>query len=256
MKIQGINSPVVLANQIPLLEYLDQVMSSFFPLPSHSVVAITSKVVSLCEGAVVPIDPDNPAQKDQLIQQECERFIPRELNPYHVCLTIKSKKLIATAGIDESNADGVFVLWPKDPQSTANKIRAHLREKASGPIGVILTDSATSLLQWGTRGISLAHSGFQEINSYIGNPDLFGRSMKITKSNVSAGLAAAAVVVMGEGTEQTPLALLTDLPFVQFTDRDPTEQELQSVQIKPEDDLYAQLLVNAPWQVGQSKTRL
>ena len=32
-----------------------------------------------------------------------------------------------------------------------------------------------------------------------------GRPFKMSQANVAAGLAAAAVVVMGEGSEQTPL---------------------------------------------------
>ena len=34
---------------------------------------------------------------------------------YHMTLTIKQGMLIPTAGIDESNGDGYYILWPRDP---------------------------------------------------------------------------------------------------------------------------------------------
>ena len=50
--------------------------------------------------------------------------------------------------------------------------------------------------------------------------------MQMTKSNVVDALAESAVAVMGEGSEQTPLAIIRDVPFVQFQDRNPTNKEL------------------------------
>ena len=39
---------------------------------------------------------------------------------------------------------------------------------------------------------------------------------KVTKVDVVNALASAAVLVMGEGAEQTPLAVISDVPFVEF----------------------------------------
>jgi len=47
--------------------------------------------------------------------------------------------------------------------------------------------------------------------------------------NVADALAAAAVLLMGEGKEQTPLAVLTDLPFVTFQDHNPSPAELAAL---------------------------
>jgi F420-0:gamma-glutamyl ligase len=64
-------------------------------------------------------------------------------------------------------------------------------------------------------------------------------------------LASAAVVVMGEGTEQTPIALIEDVPFVRFQDNDPSADELKSFFLSHmEDDLFEPFLKNAPWQPG------
>jgi F420-0:gamma-glutamyl ligase len=70
----------------------------------------------------------------------------------------------------------------------------------------------------------------------------------MTKVNVADALAGAAVLVMGESNEQTPLAVITDIPFVQFQSRNPTNIELNSLHIAIEDDVYAPLLTSVHWK--------
>src|SRR6266508_2193439 len=69
-----------------------------------------------------------------------------------------------------------------------------------------ITDSKTAPLRVGVTGVTLAYSGFQALNDYVGTKDLFGRAWRMIKVNVVDALATAAVLVMGEGSEQTPLA--------------------------------------------------
>src|SRR5260221_316103 len=96
-------------------------------LPSiaeNSVIVVTTKIVAICEGR---IEPMQSISKDELVKHEAEYFLPKEDNQYNVYVTIKKNLLLATAGIDESNADNNYILWPKDPQKTANIIREHLK---------------------------------------------------------------------------------------------------------------------------------
>lgn len=117
-------------------------------------------------------------------------------------------------------------------------------------IGVVITDSKTTLLRWGTSGVCLAHSGFAALNSYIGAPDIFGHELKVTKANIADAVATAAVLVMGEGSEQTPLATVEDVPFVHFLRRNPTKREIDELTISLDDDLYAPLLKSVKWLKG------
>jgi F420-0:gamma-glutamyl ligase len=55
---------------------------------------------------------------------------------------------------------------------------------------------------------------------------------------------------MGEGNEQTPLAVIEDVPFVKFQARNPLKKELESFHIDMEDDLYAPLLKGVKWRKG------
>jgi F420-0:gamma-glutamyl ligase len=134
--------------------------------------------------------------------------------------TITKNSLMLSAGIDESNSDGNFVLWPKNPLQTAKSIHYLITQKLNiRDFGVIIADSTSKPFRLGTTGLSLAHWGFKELNNYIGNNDLFGRTITVSKANVAEGIASAGVLVMGEGSEQTPLALATQLDFVKFNNK-------------------------------------
>ena len=186
-----------------------------------------------------------------MIKKEAEYFISPEKHKYNITLTIKRGFLVPTAGIDESNGNGYYILWPKDPQKTANEIQKYLKEKFKlKKVGIIITDSRTMPLRWGTIGFALAHSGFRALNNYIGKPDIFGKLLRVTKANVIDGLASAVVVAIGEGNEQTPMAVIEEIPFVKFQNRNPTRQELKELSIPIEDDLYAPLLKSAKWIKG------
>lgn len=227
-----------------LLKILHDALPS---LPDHAVVAITSKIVAICEGSLVPIEA---GVKAALIYEQAERYLPPH-GRYGVSITTKHRMLIANAGIDESNSQCNYVLWPADPQATTNSVRAYLRGRfGHDNLGVLVVDSKTTPLRWGVTGTALAHSGFAALNDYVGELDIFGRPFVFEKANIADGLAATAAVVMGEGAEQTPIAIIEDLPFVSFQSRDPTTKELADLTIALEDDLYSQLLTSVEWIRG------
>lgn len=245
MILNAIQTLKITTGSIDLLALIDQTVIS---LAEGSVLAITSKVVSLCEGSTVPI---GSIDKDELVHQESDRYLPPEYSAYSHHFTLKDNVIIAQAGIDESNGDGQYVLWPKDSQATANAVSAHLKQRHGvRDVGVIIVDSASLPLRRGASGVMLAHSGFKALNDYVGKPDLFGHPFKVSVADVAGGLAAAAVLQMGEGSEQTPIVVISDVPFVAFQNRDPSPAELAEVHITLEDDLFAPFLANAPWKLG------
>jgi putative folate metabolism gamma-glutamate ligase len=221
-------------------------------LEEESIVVVTSKIVALCEEAVVKIQEDwTKEDKQKIVEQESEYFIDPHSSKYHFMLTIRNQIIAVNAGIDESNADGYFVLWPKNLQESANQIWRWLREKYQlQKVGVILSDSRTFPLKWGVIGTSLAHCGFLALKDMRGRPDLFGRPMKMTQINVAEALAVAAVYEMGETNESTPLAVIHDARDVTFQEREPSEQELHGLTIEMQDDVYAPILQKAQWKKG------
>lgn len=228
---------------------LEDVLAQAIPeLPDKSVVAITSKIVALCERRTVPI---GSIEKDALIVQESQYYLPRG-GRYKVSFAITHNMMVPTAGIDESNGDGNYVLWPEDPQASANAARAFLCQHFGVEnIGVILTDSYVRPLRWGVSTTTIAASGLEPVKSLIGEDDLFGRKLVFTQESIQDGLAAAAAFVMGEGNQQTPIAVITDIPSVSFTRRDPTAAELQAMIIDRADDIYAPFLTAVDWQKGK-----
>lgn len=243
MKIQAIQTHPITTAEHDLFALLATYLER---MEERSVLAITSKIVSICQGRVLPM---TGVDRQHLIEQEADHFLPPSASRYQVTLTLKDNILIPNAGIDESNANGYYVLWPQEPQRVVNAVRTWLcTHFGLHQVGVILTDSTPVPLRWGVTGVAIAHSGFLALNDYVGRADLFGRPLRMTKANVANALAAAAVLVMGEGAEGTPLAVICDAPFIQFQDADPTVAELQRLHIDLADDLYAPLLTGVKWQ--------
>lgn len=245
MFVTGIKTKRISSGSVSLLALLDEAIPE---LNEGSVVAITSKIVSLCQGNTVSF---GSIPKDELLAREADLYLPKAFSKYGYHFSIKNHTIISMAGIDESNGGEHYVLWPKDAQSTANQVREYLKRRFGlTDVGILITDSACRPLRRGASGIMLAHSGFAALNNYIGQPDLFGRPFSVSQADIAGGLAASAVLQMGEGSEQTPIAILTDLPSVRFQDRNPTPEELREIHVSLEDDLFAPFLTSADWQRG------
>jgi len=244
MIVTPIKTDKILPGRLTIFEILDKAITE---LKEGSVVAVTSKVVSICEGRVVPI---GSVDKEKLIRQEADYYLAPTLGKYGISFSITKNTLIPMAGIDESNGNGNYILWPADPQKTVNEVRQYLVKRFGlKKVGVVITDSSAMPLRYGTVGIVVSHSGFLAANDYRGQQDLFGRPFKVSISSIAGSLATTAVLLMGEGTEQTPIVIMEDLPFVQFQDQNPTKTELENFYIAiAKDDLFAPFLNSVPWQ--------
>lgn len=217
-------------------------------LREKTVIVITSKIVSISQGRCIPLD--EVQDKDELIKKEAEFYLPREKVPKGwVMLTMKHNIMIPTAGIDESNANGYYILWPEKPFETAQKMYAFIKKEFKlKKFGVIISDSHTVPLRWGTMGIALAYWGFWPLKDYRGKKDIFGRTLKITQSNIADALATGAVMIMGEGKEQTPLAVIDDIDFVKFGNFNFLKKN--PLEITRKLDIYGPLLNAVEWKTG------
>jgi F420-0:gamma-glutamyl ligase len=249
MIVNAVKTRRVEINSGNIFELLDD---SIKQLSEGSIVAVTSKVVAICEGRTIPIEE---VDKKELVINESDYYLPASLSKFDFSFTILHNTLIPLSGIDESNGDGHYILWPADPQKSANDIRTHLRKKHNlKQIGVIITDSTARPLHYGTEGVAISYSGLSPLNNYLGQKDLFGREFKVSIANILDGLASAAVLVMGEGTEQTPMAVISYVPFVKFQDHNPTIAELKKFYLEHmEDDLFAPFLQKMDWKKGKRK---
>lgn len=211
-------------------------------LPEKSVVVITSKIVALAEKRTAIIEDEKTREK--LIRSESEFA----MHTKYTWLTIKDGMVMSSAGIDESNANGKIILLPKDSFKVASTLRKQLQKKYKVKhLGVLITDSRLMPLRSGVTGVALGYAGFKGIKSYIGTPDIFGRNFHFSRTDIADSLATAAVLVMGEGREQHPLATIKQSP-IEFCER----TNRQELLVDPREDMYMPLFSKMPKQKGNA----
>lgn len=236
MNITPLKTEIVRPKECTLWSFLDRNLLTF---PEHSILAISAKIISLCGGRIADLSQD----KETLIKQEADYFLPKKFRRFGASGTIIHHAFIGAAGIDKSNAGGSYVLLPKNPQRNANALFQYLKQRFGvEEIGVLITDSHSTPMRRGASGIALAYCGFKGLRDYRGTPDVFDRKLVMEQANIPDALAAAAVLVMGEGNEQTPLALIEQVPHIVWNDRVPTSRELGQFFVNLEDDIFSPLI--------------
>lgn len=195
----------------------------------ESIIAISSKVVALAEGRTAPV-----TQKEALIKKESS-WRTKVFGKWW--LTVRDGVVIVNAGIDESNVQDRLVLLPKDSFASAHQIRSNLLQNISiRNLGVVITDSRVEPLRAGVTGVALGYAGFKGVRDYRGKKDIFGKKLEVTQTNVVDSLATAATLVMGEGSERQPIAIIEDAPveFVKKVNR-------KEISISMAQDMYRRL---------------
>ncbi|OGM91916.1 hypothetical protein A2755_00955 [Candidatus Wolfebacteria bacterium RIFCSPHIGHO2_01_FULL_48_22] len=234
MQIIGIKTPIFKEKQ-SLLPFLIRHLP---PLQEGDILAITSKIVSLSQGRAV-----SPKQKVALIKKDSKKIIE---TPW-AQLVLTEDGWCINAGADESNANKKTILMPRNPFQVAKHIRMQLKKKFGlKKIGILITDTKSIPLRKGTMGRSVAYAGFEPLINYIGKKDLFGRKSRLTQSNVADALAASSVLVMGEGDEQTPLAVIRNAS-VRFTNK----KNLARLPFSPKKDIYARVYRDIPFSTSR-----
>ncbi|MEY3784120.1 MAG: hypothetical protein RLZZ230_442 [Candidatus Parcubacteria bacterium] len=228
MQIIGIKTPLFTEEK----SLIDFITKNIPKLNDGDILAITSKIVALSENRIAKIE-----EKDSLIIQESKKTIT---TPW-ATLTLQNDGWGINAGIDESNANELLILLPKNPTKTA-EILCNSLKKQYGilNLGLIITDTRSVPLRVGTIGRTLGFFGFNPLKDYIGRDDLFGRKSRVTQSNVSDALAAAAVLIMGEGDERIPLVQIKNAPVV-FTKGQSLSKKEANLFLLPENDIYSYL---------------
>jgi F420-0:gamma-glutamyl ligase len=199
---------------IPPKDDIYNLLKSIRRLHEGDVVVITSKVLAIHQGRCIKISPK--ISKRKLIKQESNYFKLTRVKQQKFVLTIRNHVLALSAGIDESNANGYYVLLPKNINKLMKEIWSYLRRKyAVKRLGLIATDSHTFPMRRGTIGIAIGFYGFEPQKDYRREKDIFGRRFKFTQIDIVDALASFAVLLMGEGRERKPIVIIrgADLRF-------------------------------------------
>ncbi len=230
----------------PKGDLLAALKASRFRPRDGDVVIIASKVVSIDEGRCIPISAIN---KKMLVLSEADQYYKPVHTRYRSLFTIARGALASSSGIDRSNGNGHYIVYPEDPFKSARRLRRSLmRAYGVKTMGVIIVDSTTLLLRRGAIGFALAWDGIDPLRDYRKTPDIFGRPIKVEVANVIDALAAAAVVEMGEGKECRPVAIIRDLSNIELKNR-PTHTKEMIVEL--ENDVFAPLIYTGrAWKHG------
>ena len=216
--------PIKTRKFLPPKDNLYNLLDEFLPtLKEKDVLLISSKIVSIHQGRCLKINPNLPPlqQKIKLIKKEADAYFKD--NPHS--LTLKDQTLTPYAGIDRSNANNHYVLWPKQPNKTAKKVWQYLRKKHQlKNLGIIIIDSFCLPLRWGHMGISIGFYGFHPNKEYSNKKDIFNHKIIEGNSNIIDGLSAFGGVLIGEGSEQTPMLLVRNFNSIKFTSKDTSNQ--------------------------------
>lgn len=212
--------------------------TSFPWLENGDLLFISSKILAIHQWRCVKI---GTAEKKSLIEKESEKYLINEHIPWGLYLTITNNTLIPSAGIDESNANGYYILLPKDYQEEVKKLHTCLLKKYQiNQLWIIITDTTSRPLRYGTAGIALYSYGFYPLIDKRGEQDLFGKTMELTQINLPESLSSFAVFLMGETNEQTPMLIARGMPHIHYTVEDLYPQTIVPI----DQDIYAPLLKN------------
>ena len=181
-------------------------------LHDGDVVVITSKVVSKCEGRIVtaPADAEErDALRRTLIASEAVRVLARKGK---TLITANRQGIVqAAAGVDGSNvATTELALLPLDPDASAMRLRAALRERSGVDVGVVITDTMGRAWRNGQTDAAIGSAGVPVLHGYAGALDNHGNELLVTEVAVADEIAAAADLVKGKLTA-VPVAVVRGL---------------------------------------------
>jgi coenzyme F420-0:L-glutamate ligase/coenzyme F420-1:gamma-L-glutamate ligase len=115
----------------------------------------------------------------------------------------------ANAGVDASNAPapGTVVLLPIDPDASARRVRANLREAAGVTVGVVVTDSFGRAWRHGQCDVAIGCAGLAPLDDWRGRRDAVGLELRATCIALADEVAAASGLVMGKAA-RVPVAIV------------------------------------------------
>jgi coenzyme F420-0:L-glutamate ligase / coenzyme F420-1:gamma-L-glutamate ligase len=191
-------------------------------LQDGDVLVVCQKVVSKAEGRVVRLSEveatpralelagDHDPRKVEVILREATRVV--RSRPPLVIAETHHGLVCASAGVDESNAPelGTVVLLPLDPDASAARLRARLRDLTGRSIGVVVSDSFGRPFRLGTTDVAIGAAGIETLRDLRGQCDPNGYELQSTQIALADEIAAAAELALGK-TDGVPAAVVRGL---------------------------------------------
>jgi coenzyme F420-0:L-glutamate ligase len=238
--------PIKIPKKSAGFDLFKAILESKFMFKENDVLVISSKFVSMSEGALVTLKSVKVSKmaKDLASKFEMdERIAELTLQQsQHILsgipgflLTINDGMIAPNAGIDKSNCPpGKVIVYPKDSFSSARLLRRKIFDKLRIRIAVVISDSRLMPTRIGCTGIAIGVSGFEPVEDFRGKKDLFGKKLRVTFKATADCLATLGVFVMGESNESIPFVV------IRGADVNKTERKLgmKDMTVEPSIDIY------------------
>ncbi|MEV5746845.1 coenzyme F420-0:L-glutamate ligase [Actinoallomurus sp. NPDC052308] len=197
-------------------------------LRDGDVVVVTSKIVSKAEGRVLVAD-----DREKAIDAETVRVVARR-GATRIVQT-RQGLVLAAAGVDASNTDpGTVLLLPEDPDASARRIRARLRELTGVRVGVIVSDTLGRPWRLGLTDAAIGAAGLSPLDDLRGHVDAYGNRLDATVVSVADEIASAAELVKGK-LAGVPVAVVRGLAGLVTEEDGPGARALVR---SPDEDMF------------------
>jgi len=243
-------------NQLPLLKEGDDLARIIVVraenlgvgIRNRDLVVIGQKAVSKAEGRIIDINDVSPSARAvkiakktgksrgfvDIVLRESTKVLRADKDAFIVRTKLGSTCL--NAGVDKSNVKGnsTYALLPQDPDASARRLRKRIRQLTGKKVGVVICDTRSRPFRKGQIEESIGIAGLNPLIDYRGQKDLFGYTLRFKNVAIADELASAAELVMGQGRERTPVAIIRGLTRIRFQDR----ASSKILAVNGEDDLF------------------
>jgi coenzyme F420-0:L-glutamate ligase / coenzyme F420-1:gamma-L-glutamate ligase len=198
-------------------------------LRDGQVVSIAHKAVSKAEGAVVALADVRPtARARELAAVHPADGVARDPRAVQVVLDqsagiLRAERgvlicrthhgfVCANAGVDASNIGEpeTLVTLPRDPDASARRLRARLRELTGVAPAILVTDSFGRAWRHGQLDVALGLAGMQPLDDWRGRTDARGFELRATWLAVADAIAATADLARAKDSRE-PVVILDGL---------------------------------------------
>ena len=217
-------------------------------IESGDVVVVAQKIISKCENRYVELKNIQPSKEAndlaktlnrdpafiQIIQNESKKIISTDKNV--IIVEHKLGFININAGIDRSNIlqnDDVVLLLPENPSKSAKDLQSAISANFQRDIALIVTDSMTRPFRSGVSNFALASANIPSLIDLKGDSDIYGNILQSTEIAIADELAAAAGLLMGQGSEKQPVVIIKGFDKKNYSTNDAFD-----LVVNEDEDLY------------------
>ena len=215
---------------------------------NRDIIVVGQKAVSKEEGRIVNINSVNPSSRAvrlarrtgkrpefvEVVLRDTARVLRADRDAFIV--TTKHGATCLNGGVDKSNVKGgtMYALLPENPDASARNLMRRIRRLTRKHVAVVVCDTRSRPFRRGQVEECIGVAGLKPIVDYRGRQDLFGYTLRFKNVSLADELASAAELVMGQGREKTPVAIIRGLRRVKFQERSSSK----NLTVSPGEDLF------------------